>query len=126
VSHFTTITTQVRDVAALRQAVQELGLELLEHASARGYATNQLKGDYVVRLKGPYDIALNRNPDGTYGLTTDWWNGHVEREVGVSFGRLLQLYGVHKTMIEARKRGHFVRRHAQQDGSIKLMIGGAA
>src|ERR1700704_3823708 len=109
-SHFTTIQTQVRDLTALR--------------SARGYANNQLNGDYVIRLKGPYDIALNKTPDGSYGLTTDWWEGRVEKEVGANFGRLLQLYGIHKTMIEARKRGHLVQRKAQRDGSIKLVIGG--
>jgi hypothetical protein len=123
-SHFTTIQTQVRDLAALRSALGELGLTLHEKTKARGYAGNQLKGDYVIRLKGPYDIALNKTPDGSYGLTTDWWEGHVEKEVGGKFGRLLQLYGIHKTTIEARKRGHPIQRKAQRDGSIKLTIGG--
>ena len=123
-SHFTTIQTQVRDLDALRSALGELGVTLLEKTNARGYANNKLKGDYVIRLKGPYDIALNKTPDGSYGLTTDWWDGHVEKEVGGKFGRLLQLYGIHKTTIEARKRGHFVQRKAQKDGSIKLTIGG--
>jgi hypothetical protein len=44
--------------------------------------------------------------------------------VGANFGRLLQLYGIHKTTIEARKRGHMVQRKPQRDGSIKLTIGG--
>jgi hypothetical protein len=124
-SHFTTIQTQVRDLDALRLALGELGVTLLANTEARGYAANKLKGDYVIRLKGPYDIALNKTPDGSYGLTTDWWGGHVEKEVGSQFGRLLQLYGVHKTMIESRKKGHMVQRKAQKDGSIKLVIGGA-
>jgi hypothetical protein len=123
-SHFTTIQTQVRDLDALRAALGELGVTLLANTDARGYLNNTLKGDFVIRLKGPYDIALNKAPDGSYGLTTDWWDGHVEREVGSQFGRLLQLYGIHKTMIEARKKGHFVQRKAQKDGSIKLTIGG--
>ncbi len=123
-SHFTTIQTQVRDLDALGHALGELGLTLHEKTQARGYAGNQLKGDYVIRLQGPYDIALNQTPDGSYGLTTDWWDGHVAKEVGANFGRLLQLYGIHKTTIEARKRGHFVQRKAQRDGSIKLVIGG--
>jgi hypothetical protein len=38
-------------------------------------------GDYVVRLKGPSDIAVNQQPDATSGLTTDWWDGHIEKEV---------------------------------------------
>ena len=80
------------------------------------------KGEFVVRLKGPYDVALNRQPDGTYGLTTDWWDGHVEKEVGKSFGRLLQLYGVHKATAEARKKGYSVLRNPQSNGSIKLVL----
>lgn len=123
-SHFTTIHTQIRDITALQAAVQELGLELLENTAARGYSSNQIQGDYVIRLKGPYDVALNRNQDGSFGLTTDWWAGHVEKEVGTNFGRLLQLYGVHKTIMEARKRRQFVQRKAQKDGAIKLVIGG--
>ena len=123
-SHFTTIQTQVRDIAALRDACQELGLQVVEKADARGYAGNALPGDYVVRLQGPYDIALNRQPDGTFGLTTDWWAGYVAREVGADYGKLLQLYGVHKAMREARKKGLSVRRQPISDGRIKLTIGG--
>ena len=73
---------------------------------ARGYGSNQQRGDYVIKLKGPCDIAVNRQQDGTFGLTTDWWDGHVEKEVGTSYGRLLQLYGVHKARIEAQKKGY--------------------
>jgi len=123
-SHFTTITTQIKDIAAFRSAVQEMGLALLENGEARGYSTNKLKGEYVVRLKGPYDIAVNKQPDGTYGLTCDWWEGHVEKEVGKNYGKLLQLYAVHKATTEARKRGHLVQRKQQKDGAIKLVIGG--
>lgn len=123
-SHFTQIETQVRDIAALREACRELGLELVENAEARGYGVNTRRGEYVIRLKGPYDIALNRQPDGAYGLATDWWNGHVEKEVGANCGRLLQLYGVHKARLEARKKGYTTSRQTLGDGSIKVVIGG--
>ena len=123
-SHFTTIETQVRDVQALRAACTEMGLAVEENAVARGYSRNTHNGDLVIRLKGPYDIALNRQQDGTYGLTCDWWDGHVEREVGANYGKLLQLYGVHKAQIEARKKGYTTRRQTLADGAIKLVIGG--
>jgi len=74
-SHFTSIETQIRDTSALREACRELGLTLTENSVARGYGQNTHKGDLVIRLKGPYDVALNRQPDGAYGLTTDWWDG---------------------------------------------------
>ncbi len=99
-SHFTEIKTQIKDIEALRLACKEMGVTLLQNAQARGYYENKTKGDYVIQLKGPYDIALNKQPDGTYDLTADLWNGHVEKEVGQGYGALLQLYGVHKTQIE--------------------------
>ena len=123
-SHFTEITTQIKDIEALRLACQELGLNLLQDAEARGYYDNKTKGDYVIQLKGPYDIALNKQADGTFGITSDLWNGHVEKEVGQGYGKLLQLYGVHKATVEARKKGLSVLRRQKQDGSIKLVLMG--
>jgi hypothetical protein len=75
-------------------------------------------------LKGPYDIALNQQPDGSFGLTSDLWEGHVEQEVGKNYGKLLQLYAVHKAMREARRKGHLVKRSQHKDGAIKLVIAG--
>jgi hypothetical protein len=126
VSHFTEIKTQIKDIEALRLACAELGLTLLQNAEARGYYENKTKGDYVVQLKGPYDIAANKQADGTYGLTSDLWQGHVEKEVGQGYGKVLQLYGVHKAMIEARKKGLSVMRRQQQNGSIKLVLMGVS
>lgn len=121
-SHFTTIKTQIKDIAALEAACKELKLSLLQKAKARGYANETRPGDYVIKLNGPYDIAVNRQPDGTYGLTTDWWQGQVEKEVGANFGKLLQLYGVHKATAEARKKGFSVMRQPQRNGNIKLVL----
>jgi hypothetical protein len=56
--------------------------------------------------------------------TTDWWAGHVERELGAGYGKLLQLYGVHKAQAEAKRKGYTTRRQQLGDGSIKLTIGG--
>ena len=123
-SHFATITTQIKDITALKSACKELGLEVVANTTARGYGSNTVRGEHVIRLKGPYDIAVNPQADGTFGLTTDWWDGHVEKEVGTKYGRLLQLYAVHKATIEARKRGHTVQRKLQKNGAIKLVIGG--
>ena len=121
-SHFTTIKTQIKDLEALRAACGELGLALLEKTNARGYGGTTRRGDHVIRLKGPFDIAVNQQPDATFGLTTDWWNGHVEKEVGPAYGRLLQLYGVHKASREARRKGLSVLRQPQRNGAIKLIL----
>ncbi|MGV3774151.1 MAG: DUF1257 domain-containing protein [Verrucomicrobiales bacterium] len=102
-----------------------MGFALLQNANAKGYANETRHGDYVLKLNGPYDIAVTKTEDGSYELTTDWWDGQVEKEVGQNFGKLLQLYGVQKATLEARKKGLSVLRRAKQDGSIKLIIMGA-
>jgi hypothetical protein len=125
-SHFTTIQTQVRDLVALRDACHELGLELKSKTPCRGYARQTRKCDHTIVLKGPYDIAVEPSDakDGTYGLTTDWWDGHVAKEVGPGCGCLLQSYGVHKTLREARARGLRTQRRVEQDGSILITLEG--
>jgi hypothetical protein len=121
-SHFTTIKTQIKDLQALAAAVNELGLKLLPNTEARGFYQQKLKAPHVIRLKGPYDIAVQPQPDGTHGLTTDWWDGHVAKEVGPNLGRLLQLYAVHKASMEAKKKGFSVLRRPQPNGHIKLVL----
>ena len=123
-SHFTTVKTEIRDAEALKSACAELGFGFMENARARGFNGRTLKGDYVLRLKGPYDIAVSRTAGGAMALACDWWDGHVENEAGPGYGRLLQIYGVHKTAAEARRKGYTVRRRALADGSVKLVIGG--
>ena len=127
-SHFTTIKTQVRDLVALREASSDLGLELLDGVPCRGYAGALRECSRTIRLKGPYDIAVDPSPadDGTHGLTADWWDGHVESETGAGFGRLLQCYGVRKTLREARSRGLRATRTQESDGSILLTLEGGS
>lgn len=127
-SHFTTIQTQIRDLDALSDACGELGVSLVSDADCRGFAGMIRKAPHVIRLSGPYDIAVEpaRESPGTYGLTTDWWDGHVAREVGEKYGRLLQCYGVHKTTREARLRGLRATRRVEADGSILLTLEGGS
>ncbi len=123
-SHFVSIQTQIKDIEALRSACAELSLGFEKDAQARGIGTQQ-HGDYVIRLKGPCDVAVVRQEKGTHGLAADWWDGAVEKEVGKNFGRLLQLYAVHKAGHEARKRGLNVQRRSLSNGTIKLVLTGA-
>lgn len=121
-SHFTTINTQIKDIHALKAACAELGLTIEQNAEARGYQGNRLRGDLVIRLGGPYDVAVRRETSGSYSLHADLWRGHVENELGKGFGRLKQLYGVQKATLEARCKGMNVRRRQLPNGTIRLAI----
>jgi len=123
-SHFTQIHTKITDIEALRAACAELGLEVVENTQARGFGRNTRSGRHVIRLKGPYDIAVNPTDSGDYSLETDLWQGYVEKELGPGLGRLRQLYGVHKATAEAKRRGLRVRRRALADGRIRLAVSG--
>ena len=127
-SHFATIQTQIKDIEALVYACVELNLKLVPDSTCRGYAGTVRQAPYVIKLKGPYDIAVDPSPakDGTYGLTTDWWDGHVAKEVGIGYSRLLQSYGVHKTIREANLRGLRSTRRVEADGSILLTLEGGS
>ena len=127
-SHFTTIQTQIRDLDALHDACAEMNLKLLANFKCRGYAGMTRLAPHVIQLGGPYDVAVepSKENDGSYGLTTDWWDGHVAKEVGTGYGRLLQSYGVHKTMREARSRGLRSTRRIEADGSVLLTLEGGS
>ena len=127
-SHFTTIQTQIRDLKALADACTDMKLTLADSAPCRGYAGITRDAPHVIKLKGPYDIAVDPSPenDGSYGLTTDWWDGHVAKEVGIGYGRLLQSYGVFKTVREATARGIRTIRRQEADGSILLTLEGGS
>jgi len=125
-SHFTTIKTEIRDLLALIDACAELGVRLAPETPCRGYAGATREAHRTIVLKGPYDIAVDPNDNGTYGLTTDWWGGHVAKEVGIGYGRLLQAYGVHKTFREAKLRGLRATRTAEANGCILVVLEGGA
>ncbi|MCU6793227.1 DUF1257 domain-containing protein [Paenibacillus sp. WQ 127069] len=125
-SHFTTLQTTIKNIEALHIACRELGLELVQEGQARGYQGHTVYGDYVIKCKGPYDVVLNKQQDGQYALVTDWYQGHVAKEIGDSGGRLLQTYGVVLATMEARKLGYTVSRQSMPDGSVKVVLTQAA
>lgn len=122
-SHFTEVKTTIKNIQSLKMACKDMGLELIENGTARGYAGQTVKADYVVKLKGLYDVALNKAADGSYTITTDWWQGHVAKEIGQNGGKLIQHVGVNAAILAARKQGHTVNKKVMQDGSIKVVVG---
>lgn len=124
-SHWTTVSCEFRDQKALEAACRELALPIQANAIARGYGSQTLKADMVIKCPGPYDIAVKRNADGTLGLTTDWWAGHVAKVVGQDFAKLKQLYAVHRATAACRAKGYSVNRVTKQDGSINLAVTGS-
>ncbi len=101
-SHFVSISLKIKDIEALRRAVNVLGYTLIENAIARGYRNK--KADYVIRLSGPYDVAVVRKGD-YYELEADFWQGHVERELGKGLSKLKREYAKQLALAVAEQNG---------------------
>lgn len=148
-SHNVTVSDiKINDITALQEAINELSksgvkISLLRDAQYRGFSASQ-SGNYpfVIRLDdSPYDIALAKQPDGTYAPVFDPWAGHVQRQVGVSnikdcelikacdvrdprvsIGRLMQTYGVVKAEREAALKGLATQRVQGDKGQVSLVV----
>jgi hypothetical protein len=144
-SHTATINAiKIQSISALRDAVSELNASgikcsLLEKATPRAYYPNQTGmglAPYVVQLSDcQYDIGLYEDGKGGYEARTDFFMGYVQKHLGVEacsiesrdqakLGKLFQAYGICAATESARKQGHMVRRVANDDGSVKLVVTG--
>lgn len=121
-SHWTTVKTQIKDMAALDAACAELGLKLVHKGTARGYYKSET-APWVIKVpQAKYDIKVNLDAQGNASLTTDWYGGSVASAVGEGFSKINQLYAVHKVSMEAVSAGNIVTRMEGVDGSINLEI----
>jgi len=103
--NFTTIETPIRDIIALVYACVGLDINLVPDAWCRGHGGSVRSAEYVIRLRGPHDIAVDPlSEGGGYVLTTDLRDGHVAREVGVGCRDLLEAYAFHRTRRQREAR----------------------
>ena len=103
--NFTTIETPIRDIVALVYACVGLNLDLVPDAWCRCQGGSVRSAEYVIRLRGPHDIAVDPlDEGGGYVLTTDWRDGHVAKEVGAGCCELLEAYASHRTRRQREAR----------------------
>lgn len=145
-SHTTEINNIVfADIEALKAAVNELtskGVKctLIKGGTPRAYYQNQQgmgEAEYVLQLQdAPYDIGFYRD-SVKKGLVarTDLFMGHVQRVLGANvsagesqgqaaLGRLYQTYAIHAATRKAVQQGMSVKRVNNEDGSVRLVVGG--
>lgn len=152
-SHTTTVkSVAIRDIAALRSAVEELqsqGIEChLEEGSniaPRMYyqaQQNELKGKtpYVLRLKNSqFDVGFQKlEVDGevTYAPVTDFHAGYIRKQLGAKcgcksstageadIGNLMHLYAKHAALNSVAASGYSVENmeYNEQTGEIHITV----
>jgi hypothetical protein len=130
VSHFTNVETKINDLAALKSALQELGLELEEGTEnqlvkVRGWKGSTLAAEAKIKASKSYDIGLQLTEQGTYKLVADWWGieEETQEESAKLQQRILQTYAKHKVKAEVAKQGFTLDEEAvEADGTIKLSV----
>lgn len=128
-SHFTKCDLKMTNVEALKKALADMELNVVEAAEGqsvvvRGYRGQTLEASLKVDM-GTYDIGVVKNDDGTLDLVADWWG--VETTKGLSEEelktRLKQRYAYHNVLMACEAKGYAVEEEVnQEDGSIQLVV----
>ncbi len=121
-SHIVTISTEVRDPAAVAAACRRLGLPAPGTAPPRSSAARP-PGCSSGCPAGPTRSSPTPTAAGSSSTTSA-----APGATAATSTAFLQRYAVEKATLEARRRGHAVAEQSLPDGSIRLTIhvGGAA
>jgi len=115
-SHIVQIQTEIRDVVALASACKRLDLAPPIHRSVRLFSEEAT--GMAVELSGwRYPVVCQLE---TGQIQYDNYGGRWGDQSQLN--RLVQMYAIEKTRIEARRRGHSVSEHLQDDGSVMLRV----
>ena len=121
-SHLTRVKTQIKDLTAVRSALQEMGMTL-EGAGVVTGGGRTAEVEALLRVKGGHDVGFSRQADGSYEMVGDWFYAGSQLGGQDQFvGRMQQLYGVHKAINEAALQGYGAERATDENGLIRLTL----
>ena len=115
-SHIVSVSTKVRDAAAVTAACHRLQLATPYQGTTQLFS-GEVTG-LIVQLPGWTYPAVIDTTTGT--VQFDNYNGRWGEQEKLD--QFLQMYAVEKAKLEARRKGFQVREQSLQDGSIKLQI----
>lgn len=120
-SHFTRIRTQLRNIATVQRALEDMGYNVEEKQTVRGYRGSQINADLVVRMDGGFDIGFTQQAEDEVAMVADFWGLKLDKETFLK--QLTQRYAYHTVMEQAQAEGfQVVTEENQQDGSIRLVV----
>ncbi|WP_172674120.1 DUF1257 domain-containing protein [Syntrophomonas palmitatica] len=144
--------TKIISKTAAIKAATKLGYQCRHRAKCRGYNGQTQQCDLVVVLPGGYDLGLNKQPDGSYGLVADFWSDYISKYLAdpetlqkaydmyselcktqgyeaaeamlnaAKISKFKQACNLYETMELAQQQGYYVVQHELPDGSIRLEL----
>jgi len=120
-SHFTTISIEIKNGDLLKQALEELGYPVKQDTLVRGYLGNTTNAEYVIPMPNAYDLGFRKIGD-RYELIADMWG--VAMNVEEFLGELNQQYATKTVLQSATQQGFVIeQQELLEDGTIRIVIG---
>ena len=128
-SHFTKCDLKIKNLTALKRALEDLELnysaaEQGQSVTVRGWKGQTLEGEIAVDM-GKYDIGVVKSDAETYELTADWWG--IETTKGITEeefrNQLNRRYAYHNVKMSCEEQGYAVEEEVnEEDGTIQLVM----
>lgn len=121
-SHFSRISTKLRDIDTVKEALNDLGYQVRKKAPVRGFSQwEKIEADIVITAEDGRDIGF-RDQGGEIEIVADFWaRGEFDREAFIE--KVTQRYA-YRTIIEKAEEQGFevVTEENQEDGSIRIVV----
>jgi len=128
-SHFTKCELKLKNLEALKKALEDLGLEYTmaeqgQSAVVRGYRGQTMEAAMSINM-GKYDVGVVQNASGEYELVSDWWGiettkGITEEEFQADLKRRYAYQNVRMACVD---KGYSVEEEENlEDGTVNLVV----
>lgn len=137
-SQYVECQTEIRNLAALCRALQEMGwavdeIEVHDHPAALyGYRSDERPEHAEVIIRRQYvgemsnDIGFRRQADGCYAAIVSEYDQRQRGRHGpydqAWLGRLTQAYAAHLITAQYQQKGLRVTRTQREDGVVRLLV----
>lgn len=121
-SHFTEVATKITNKELLLVSLKQLGYDVEEKASIKGYRGQQSPVDIAVRMKQGYDVGFVLGADGTYSFIADWFGVQGISEQQFT-DKVKQQYALATVMDQINRQGfNVVEQQRDADGQVRLVV----
>lgn len=121
-SHFTQVATKISNKELLLTCLKELGYEVEENVSIRGYRGQETPVDIAVRMRQGYDIGFTLGADGTYSFVADWFGVQGVNEQQFTT-KVQQQYALGTVMEQVSRQGfNVIEQQRDENGQIRITV----
>jgi len=122
VSHFSQVATKIANKEMLIRCLNDLGYEVEEQATIRGYRGQETRVDIAVRMPRGYDVGFVLDAGGAYSFVADWFGVQDTNEQDF-VSQVHRQYALVTVMDQVNRQGfNLVEQERDAGGSIRLVV----